>query len=184
MEDSQIVDLFFARDEKAIAESMRKFGAGLRRIPVQLGLTPQDAEELENDAYRIAWDKIPPQEPRTYLFAFLAKIVREKALDRCRAAGREKRSAVLVELNEEIEADLSLAADSTASGEALSRAVSVFLRTQSAEKRNIFLRRYWYADAVSDIATRFGIGESKVKVTLFRVRKALADYLKKEGYMQ
>ena len=185
MEDSRIVDLFFARDERAIAEAMQAYGEKLRRLPLGLGLNAQDAEELENDAYRIAWDRIPPEAPRDHLFAFLAKIVRERAIDRCRAMHRDKRSAILVELNEEIEGqpEFSEAADSALSAAELSRAVSAFLRTVSAEKRNIFLRRYWFADAVGDIAKRFSVSESKVKVTLFRLRKDLAAYLKKEGYM-
>ncbi len=45
-----------------------------------------EAEECENDAYLRAWQTIPPHEPRGYLFAYLAKIIRNLALDRCRAA--------------------------------------------------------------------------------------------------
>ena len=40
-----------------------------------------------------------------------------------------------------------------------------FLRSQPEQARNIFIRRYWYCDATADIAKRYGIGESKVRVT-------------------
>ena len=64
----------------------------------------------------------------------------------------------------------------------LSQTVSAWLRTLEPEKRYIFLRRYWYLDSIAEIAGRCGVGQSKVKVTLFRCRDSLREYLKKEGY--
>ena len=61
-------------------------------------------------------------------------------------------------------------------------ALNGFLGTLGEEKRNIFLRRYWYLDSVAEIAKRFCISQSKVKTTLFRVRNQLREYLEKEGY--
>ena len=61
------------------------------------------------------------------------------------------------------------------------RLISEFLRTLPEGTRNIFLRRYWYCDATADIAKRYGIGESKVRVTLHRMRTKLKAYLEKEG---
>ncbi len=57
------------------------------------------------------------------------------------------------------------------------------LRNHNLEEqaRNIFIRRYWYCDATADIAKRYGIGESKVRVTLHRMRTKLKAYLEKEG---
>ena len=62
------------------------------------------------------------------------------------------------------------------------RAVSDFLRSIPEEKRNIFLRKYWFMDSVSEIAERFGVSEGKVKTVLFRTRNDLKRYLKKEGF--
>lgn len=59
---------------------------------------------------------------------------------------------------------------------------TLFLGGLDAEKRNIFVRRYWYLDSVADIAKRYGISESKVKTTLFRCRNRLREHLNKEGY--
>ena len=53
------------------------------------------------------------------------------------------------------------------------RSISAFLRSQPEQARNIFIRRYWYCDATADIAKRYGIGESKVRVTLHRMRTKL-----------
>ena len=66
---------------------------------------------------------------------------------------------------------------------ALADAINGFLGTLSPEKRKIFLRRYWSMDSIADISKRFSISESKVKVSLFRSRDALRQYLEKEGYI-
>ena len=64
----------------------------------------------------------------------------------------------------------------------LGHKISLFLHTLPAEKRNIFLRRYWYMDGIKDIPVAFGMSESKVKITLHRCRNKLRDYLD-EGYV-
>ena len=61
--------------------------------------------------------------------------------------------------------------------------ISTFLRNLPAESRRLFLRRYWYGEAVADIAKDWNCSEGKVKSSLFRTRKALRAYLKKEGVM-
>lgn len=132
-----------------------------------------------------AWESIPPHEPRDYFFPFLAKITRFIALDRYKENTRQKRNAELVEFSTELEGLLPTT-DTTASeieGRLLSSAISSFLRTKPEEKRNIFIRRYWFMDSVSDIADRFEISEGKVKSVLFRMRNDLQKYLEKEGYI-
>ena len=56
-----------------------------------------------------------------------------------------------------------------------------FLAGLPAEKRKIFVRRYWYLSPVKEIAKDYNISESKVKVTLLRVRNDLRQVLEKEG---
>ena len=57
----------------------------------------RSAEETENDTYLRAWDLIPPNEPWTYLYPFLARIARHVSIDRCRRQASLKRSAYVVE---------------------------------------------------------------------------------------
>ena len=57
-----------------------------------------------------------------------------------------------------------------------------FLGGLQEEKRNLFIRRYWYLDSIADIAERFALSESKVKTTLFRCRRQLREHLEKGGY--
>ena len=71
--------------------------------------------------------------------------------------------------------------DRTLEGKELGMILDSFLRTLSAENRMIFMRRYWFADTVAEIAVRYGISESAVRMRLNRTRDKLAGYLKQEG---
>lgn len=184
MDDGAIVDLYLRRDESAIVRTAEKYGSRLRALAAGVTGDLQTAEECENDAYWEAWRSIPPHEPRDYLYAFLARIARHAALDRCREQARLKRAAHVIQLSAELEQclpapdDLGCRLDAIALGEA----INGFLSTLSREKRAMFLRRYWYLDSISAIASRFGCSQGRVKTTLFRVRAKLRDYLKQEGY--
>ena len=184
MDDAAIVELYLARDEAAIAETAEKYGAALRRIARGILHDAFAAEECENDAYLTAWNSIPPHEPRDYLFAFLGRIVRNISIDRCRKADAGKRKAASVELTKEMEECLSAGGDpaEAADAKALTAVINGFLADLPEEQRGIFLRRYWFFDATADIAARYGISRSKVKTTLFRLRKRLRAHLEKEGY--
>ena len=185
MEDSQIVSLYLSREEIAIHATAEKYGVQLRRIAQNLLEDPQAAEECENDTYLAAWNSIPPHAPHNYLFPYLARIIRHIALDRCRERNRQKRSGQLIALTQEMEQCIPSphSPEQAVDAQLLGAAISRFLRTIAEEPRNIFLRRYWYLDSVSDIADRFSISESKVKVSLFRTRNKLKQYLKKEDYL-
>ena len=184
MEDSQIVDLYLNRDSAAIAYTTEKYGSRLWSLANGIVHDRQAAEECENDTYLQAWNTIPPHEPRTYLYAYLARITRHLALNLCRSRSSLKRSAYLCELTAEMEQcipapdDLQCRMDE----QALRDALNGFLRTLDEEKRNLFLRRYWYLDSIADLSERFAISRSKVKTTLFRCRTHLRKYLEQEGY--
>lgn len=184
MEDAVIIDLYLARQEDAIAQTSQKYSKRLNAISLQIVQDPGAAEECENDTYLQAWNRIPPSRPYGYLFAFLARIIRNLSIDACRTRNRLKRSGFVVELTQEMEQCIPTTDDPAAEVDKilLGQLISRYLHTLSAEKRNIFLRRYWYMDSVSDIAARFRMGESKVKTILFRCRNELRAYLEKEGY--
>lgn len=181
MEDSLIVDLYLQRDEAAISESCEKYGSRLRSLALGITEDALTAEECENDTYLEAWRRIPPHEPRKYLYAFLARITRHLALNRIRDAKAQRRSSLLCSLSTELEQCLPAKNDALDEF-ALKETLNGFLATLSVEKRNIFLRRYWFLDSIESISERFGISKSKVKTTLFRCRKGLKSYLEQEGY--
>ena len=185
MEDTKIVDLFLGRDEKAIDMVSEKYGSRLRAISCRITADYTVSEECENDTYLEAWNRIPPNEPRAYLFQFLAKIIRNISINRCVEWRRLKRSAFISELTDEMEQCIPGQAnvESQLEGKLLGEAISNFLYSQPKEKRIIFMHRYYYLDSISAIAKRFGYSESKVKTMLFRMRGNLREYLIKEGYI-
>ena len=184
MDDNQIVELYLQRDETAIKHSAIKYGIRLRTIANRIVKDQQTAEECENDTYLEAWNTIPPHEPGNYLFAFLARITRHLSLNCCRDRGRLKRSAFICELSEEMEQCIPAPDDTECRIDeiVLNEAINDFLGNLSEEKRNVFLRRYWYLDSIADISKRFAISESKVTSMLYRCRKQLREHLIKEGY--
>lgn len=184
LDDNIIVDLFLMRDRKALEQTSKKYGSRLRSISYRIVDDYQTAEECENDTYMEAWNTIPPHEPKNYLYAFLARITRHISLNCCRNRSRLKRSAFIVELSKEIEQCIPAPDDVECriDDAELSDVINSFLGRLSEEKRNIFIRRYWYLDSVTDISKRFGLSESKIKTTLFRCRNELRRYLEEEGY--
>lgn len=184
MDDNKIVELYLRRDETAVKHTSEKYGRRLRALAYGIVNDRETAEECENDAYLETWRSIPPHEPRSYLYAFLARITRHISLNCCRSRSRLKRSAFICELSAELEQCIPAPDDVECRIEdmALCEAINGFLGTLTEEKRNIFIRRYWYLDPVADISRRFGLSESKVKTTLFRCRGQLREYLEREGY--
>ena len=181
MEDAKIVALFLHRDELAIQLTAEKYGTRLRSFSYGITQDLQTAQECENDTYMQAWNSIPPQEPRAYLYGFLARIIRHISLNRCRDRNRLKRSAYLCELSAELEQCIP-AGGELVEDLLLQDALNQFLSSLSREKRDIFLRRYWYMDSIADISQRFALSQSKVKTVLFRCRNQLREQLEKEGY--
>ena len=184
MDDGSIVDLYLARNEGAIAHTSEKYGAALRTLADRILGDMPAAEECENDTYLEAWNRIPPHEPRDYFFPFLARITRHLAIDRCRRANARKRSALLCELTAELEMCLPAKENVEAefSASELEMVIRRFLSGCTDEQRGVFLRRYWYFDTIPAIAARFGFTQSKVKVTLHRLRERLRAVLEEEGW--
>lgn len=183
MEDNTIVELYLLRDQAAISQTAEKYGSRLRSLAYGIVKDTQTAEECENDTYMQAWNAIPPHEPRSYLYGFLARITRHISLDHCRNRSRLKRSAFICQLSTEMEQCIPAPDDVECRIDdmALSEAINGFLAALHQEKRNIFIRRYWYMDSISDISKRFDLSESKVKTTLFRCRNQLREHLEREG---
>ena len=184
MDDSQIVELYLSRDESAIAQTSQKYGTKLRRIANNVLSDIDASEECENDAYLQTWNLIPPNEPRTYLFAFVGRIIRHLAIDRLRYDNRQKRYALFCELTDEMQE--CLPGNSNVSQEIdakeLTQLINEFLESCTEEQRNIFVRRYWYFDSVADICAKYSLPQSKVKTALFRMREKLQKRLTDGGF--
>lgn len=182
MEDLEIIRLYFARVETAIAETAKKYGGYCAAIAKNILGSPEDTEECLSDTWLSAWNAIPPQEPKN-LRTFLGRIARNAALDRWRKHAAAKRSPGAELVLEELEdcvggSSLEDAFDARLLGEA----IAAYLDTLPPVQRQVFLRRYWYCDPVADIAGAFSCTESKVKSMLHRVRMGLKAYLEQEGF--
>lgn len=184
MDDDKIVELYLKRDETAIMHTSEKYGKRLKKLAYGIVADLSTAEECENDTYLKAWDSIPPHEPKKHLYAFLACIIRHISINCCRHRNRLKRSAYLCELSAEMEQCIPAPddVDCRIDDMVLREAINTYLSSLKQEKRNIFIRRYWYLDSITDISQRFSLSESKVKSTLFRCRNGLREFLEKEGY--
>lgn len=182
MDDRKIVELYWERSESAIRETQKKYGKYCNRIAMNILNSFPDAEECVNDAYLQVWNSIPPKKPLS-LAAYIGKIVRNLSINRIVHQSAEKRSARVTTVLEEAEEFLpSPAGETSLSDElALKEAINGFLATLSAEHRAIFLYRYWYLSSVKEIAKRFKLSESNVKVILHRTRGKFKEYLEKEG---
>lgn len=186
MHDSQIIALYFDRDQRAIEETADKYGSYCYCIAHNILENKEDAEESVSDTYLGAWNAIPPHRPAV-LSTFLGKITRRIALNRWSKNRAEKRGGgevalALEELSEYLsDGDTPETAMETAE---LTQILNRFLRELPKEERQIFVCRYWYLDSIAKIADRFCYSQSKVKSMLSRTRLKLRNTLSKEGYLK
>ena len=160
MNDSEIIDLFYMRSERAIMELAAKYGNACNKVAKNILNNILDAEECVNDAYLGAWNTIPPQNPNP-LLTYICRIVRNLSIKKYHANTSVKRNSFYDAALDEID---------------------YFLDTLDAESRILFVRRYWYAYSISELAKQFGLKSNTVSVRLSRIRDKLRDYLKGEGF--
>ncbi len=183
MNDEEIVELYLARDERAIKESSDKYGKKLQHLSWQIVGDEGTAEECVNDTWLKTWESIPPHEPRDYFFAFIAKITRNLSISRYRQNSASKRSANIVSLDNEMEEFVGGEDDAEKKIDEIhfKDSLNSFLAELSEEKRDIFVRRYFYADDIGSIAERHGCSESRITTMLLRMRKKLREHLENDG---
>jgi RNA polymerase sigma-70 factor (ECF subfamily) len=183
--DEYLLDLYFKRDERAVAETQRDYRSFCMELALRiLGRhNREDAEECVNDTWLRAWNAIPPQRPAV-LQAFFGKLTRNLCLDRWRRDHAEKRGGSRTELAlEELEDCLSARerVEDALDAEHTAGLISQFVRTLPRQDRLLFVRRYWYLDDIKTLARSFGMGQSQVKSRLHRIRLRLKTHLEKEG---
>lgn len=182
MDDTRIIDLYWARSEEAIHETDQKYGPYCRTIAWNILQDREDSEECVNDTWLQAWNAMPPKKP-SLLKAFLGKITRNLALDKYRFYHTQKRNSegnlALEELKDCVPHPTTT--EQAIDDLALTQALDRFLAGLKPETRKLFLRRYWYASPIRDIARDYGMSVSKVKTTLFRTREKLRVFLEQEG---
>ena len=182
MDDTQIIDLYWDRDQGAITATAGKYGSFLHALSWNILRSHHDAEECVNDTYMRAWNSIPPQSPAV-LATFLGKITRNAAIDRLRARSREKRgggeTALALEELDEVIGD-SETPETEALRRELTQALNRFLAALPKQERYLFVRRYWYLDSIRTLSEQTGFSESKTASMLYRLRTSLKKMLTEE----
>ena len=182
MEDLEIIELYWQRDQRAIFESQSKYQRYCSVIADNILNCPEDTEECVEDTWMRAWGTIPPNRPNR-LSVFLGKITRNLAIDRYRRRkaakyGEGQIALCLDELAECIGSDEDIVDDI-----ALKEALNKFLRELNPQAREIFMLRYWYMFSVADTARCCNTSEGAVKMSLKRTRDRLKGFLEKEGFV-
>ncbi len=182
LDDKIIIGLFFERSEEAIVALSEKYGALCRKVADNILGNRLDSEECVNDTYLGVWNTIPPQTPDP-LVSFVCKIVRNLALKKYHANTAAKRNSVYDVSLDELEncfPSADTVEDSFNAGET-ALIIDEFLRTLDKQSRTMFIRRYWCADPVADIAKSLGVSSHSVSVKLSRIRERLRKHLIKKG---
>lgn len=185
MQDSQIVDLYWDRNETAIDQTDKKYGRYLTKIAYNILADREDSQESVNDTYLAAWNSMPPHRPDA-LSTYLGKLTRRISIDLFRKKTSQKRGGGEYALSlQELEGCISggNTTEQALDLQLLSEAIETYLRSVTQEARNVFIGRYYYLDPVKKIAGYCGITESKAKILLHRTRQGLWEYLQKEGFV-
>jgi RNA polymerase sigma-70 factor (ECF subfamily) len=183
VEDAQIIELYFRRDEDAISETAKKYGTFCQRLAGNILTDPADAEECVSDAYFQAWNAIPPQRPAR-LGAWLGRVVRNNALNCWKKNHRKKRYDGMEQLFSELTdcVPSPTTVERELDGRELTAFLNRWLGTLSRDDRVLFLRRYWNGEAVRDLARQAGVSPAKMAKRMYRLRQDLRAALEKEGY--
>lgn len=175
MEDNQIIELYWNRNEKAISETDKKYGKYCNYIAFNILQNVEDSNECVNDTYLRTWNTIPPQRPNVFKL-FIAKITRNLAIDKYR---KNKHKSIMQEVLEELKdcSSNTKIEDEVEYAEILKN-INIFLDSLSLDKRKIFMDRYWSLDSIEKISNKYQLKEGNVKMILSRTRKELKEYLK------
>ena len=184
MEDIEIIKLYNSRNEKAIAESDKKYGAYCLAVANNILFNNEDSRECVNDTWLHTWNIIPPQYPER-LKMFFAKITRNLSINKLKSRNSKMRgegelALALDELEECIPGGSSV--ESSVDEKLLAECINAFLSELPKRDRQLFLRRYFFTESVSEIALRFEMSENAVSVSLYRTRAKLKIFLEKEGF--
>lgn len=182
MDDNKIIELYWERREDAIKETSLKYGGLCTHIAGNILSSHEDSEECVNDTYFALWNAIPSQKPSIFS-AFIGRITRNLALKKYEYISAAKRNPAVVTSFEELSDCVSGTdnVESEVESRQIENMISTFLWRQGEEKRNVFIRRYWYFDSIETICSSTGFSQSKVKSMLYEMRRKLRANLEREG---
>ena len=183
LEDEEIIELYWQRNENAIFETDNKYGEVVFRIAYNILNDKGDSEECQNDTYLDVWNAIPPARPRA-LLAFIAKIARRVSIDLYRK--RSNKKAIPSEFKiaiEELEYCLQLEGNvyENLDVKSLSKLINTYLRTLTERQRYIFVGRFYFSNSIEKISREMRVTPSNVYKSLEKIKKGLRLYLIRNG---
>ena len=182
MQDNELLQLFFDRNEQAISRTSEKYGRYCMYIADNILPSREDSEECINDAYVTLWNTIPPKKPES-LKAYLAQVLRNAALSMLRKQNAKKRgSGVVEEIIDELSEAETDTPESITDAKLLGELINGFIAGLEKQHRIIFVKRYWYLCPSKQIAKECDMSVAAVNMTLHRLRQQLKDYLEQEGF--
>lgn len=183
MDDQQIIELYWKRDESALNATSEKYEPYLLKIAWNILNNREDCEESINDTYLRAWNSMPPQWPELFR-SYLSSLARRASIDLLRHRTSAKRFSEYTISLSELEDCISDRSTPQEAAELhlLAESIQRFLDSLSDEKRRIFVCRYYFMDSVQEIAAYSGYSKSKIKSALYRMRQGLRSHLEKEGF--
>lgn len=184
MEDNQLIALYWARDESAIQETDRKYGAYCFKISMNILTSREDAEECVSDTWLRAWDTMPPEKPDS-LRAYLGRIARNLSISLYRKLHAQKRFSGMETLLSELDDCIpdNNSTESVLENQEITEALNRWLENLDARDRILFVRRYWYGDAARDLARAAGMTQGQLSGKMYRLREQLRHYLEQEGIL-
>lgn len=177
----RVIRALESRDSTVLVEIEKNYGALMRKLASNLGLNPSDTEECINDVVLEVWNTIPPAKP-TSIRAYVCMLMRRTSIDRIRYNTAEKRkNTVYLEAMEELASvfDVESAVIDKA---CISKALNVFLGKQTAQNREIFIRRFFEFEGTKSIAADLMLSANAVDKRLTRMRSELKQILNEWGY--
>ena len=182
MTDERLIEMFLSRDEGAIAAAEEKYRPFCHSVLSNILPNKEDREECVNDVLLALWNSIPPQKPHN-LRAYIGTASRNHAINRSSGANAWKRGGNIRIVGEEFLDTLDDGSNLAEEFE-LNRAGKILnevIGSLKKEDRKIFTMRFWLGLSYPEIAKQTGFGESRVKMSVSRTKKKLAERLKKEG---
>lgn len=183
MNDKEIVELYWRRSERAIAETASKYGQYCRTVAYNILGNDQDSEECVNDTWLAAWNSMPDKRPGR-LNPYLARITRNFALKKVMNRSAKKRGGGEAEIALEELAGCVLPGygiEQELEERELSEAINGFVNRLADEEQFVFISRYWFMASESEIAKKRGCSRSRINAMLKRTREKLKNYLLQEG---
>lgn len=181
IDDIRIISLFCNGSDEAVSAVQKKYGTQLLRLARNILTDERDAEECLNDTLLNAWKSVPLAKPDN-LKAYLMRSIRNLAFERLRSNRAKKRGGdvTLTSYEELSECIPDNRTAEPADSEGLKEQLETFLNGLSAEKRTIFLRRFWYSYSVAEIAEQMGKDEKYISNHLYNLKKKLRKHLKRK----